>query len=84
MPTLLEKAKAFPQPRQYITVEPLTDEHLELIFAYLNSEITTRQASMAIGGKTPGNFTHWLATSLTRLYREKRIRIEVVKQTIRP
>jgi hypothetical protein len=76
MPTLLEKAKATPAPRMFAADVPLTDEHIELMFAYLNNEITVRQGSAALGAKHPGNFSQWFGKNLVKLYREKKIRIE--------
>ena len=74
MPTLLEKALTTPRRRPRKAA--FTDEHIELIFAYLNDKITIRQSSIAIGGNSPGSFTHWFGAAITTLYREGKIKIE--------
>ena len=76
MPKLLEKPKAIPVPRPLMTETPLTHKHIELIFAYLNNEITVRQASVALSGKYPGNFSHWLSRTLVKLYGDSKIKVE--------
>jgi len=73
MSTLLEKAKSVPKPISIVSKEEITDEHIELITAYFDGVITTRQASFALGHNHPGNFTAWLGEMVKLLYRQNKI-----------
>lgn len=73
---LLEKAKSISVPKLVKESELIGSEHIELITAYLNGEITVRQAAGALDQKNPGNFTSWLGKAVKILYQQGKIKIE--------
>ena len=75
MPTLLEKAKSVAVRLVPASKEEITNEHIDLILAYFNGEITVRQAAFALEQKNPGNFTAWLGKAVKILYRQGKIQI---------
>lgn len=79
--TLLEKAKKIQIPvRVHPISEEITLEHFELIKAFINGEVTVRQAAGALDFKNPGNFTHWAGRSLMRLFAQGKLRFHNVSE----
>ncbi len=74
--TLLEKAKKI-KGKAHPKV-PLTNEHLELAFAWLRNEIGLTQVNLAIG-KDPhksGNILYSIAVWLREAYRQGKLKIK--------
>lgn len=54
MTTLIEKAKAVQVKTRGIRSDSWTDEHLDLVLAYLYGEVTNKQMVIALGAPITG------------------------------
>ncbi len=71
--TLLEKALKEPVSRRTIR-HVVTDEHVDLVFAWLKGEVTPKQVCVAMGlDIEQGNYQRFFANYLREAYRMGRL-----------
>ena len=73
--TLLEKAKNIAMFRS--GKSPLNEEELDLVLAWFNDEVTTKQASQVLGKKGM-NYASYVSTLLKRAYLSGKLEIKKV------
>ena len=75
--TLLEEAKkySYKYHLSQIRDDEQKEDFIDFVIAFLEGDISYRQASKALNGKTAGQFSHYITGAIRRLYQAKKIKI---------